>query len=306
MTAYALRGFASEGLVAAPQLTATATLSNGKLQGTIRNTSSLTFTDAVVLAGDAYQVLPALAPGATATYDVTPKAPSVFTGQPAFFNIYPSSFYNFGGGAPPSQSSDADREAFEKTTILGMVSGSNYGFISSIAPMVVAWSRQRAQDITVAGGKPRTTTMTAVLLPLPVTAIEPGTLPAGIVLSRFTDIQGDAQAGQPGALLLSNGTVSYDFTPALTPESHLDSASIDSTFSSPKGPVAPGTTQNLQARFWDWQHSAWSPLPYLNGGVTVLPSAAINPSSSEVRLEVDASGSGGAQFGQVSLTGTVK
>jgi hypothetical protein len=41
------------------------------------------------------------------------------------------------------------------------------------------------------------------------------------------------------------------------------------------------------------------------GGVTPLPSAAITPTSGEVRLQVDASGTQ-TVFGQVSLTGTVK
>jgi len=303
MTAYTLRGFATEGLVNAPQLTATATLTNGKLQGTIRNVSNLSFTDAVVLAGDGFQILPKLASGATASYSVTPKV-SVFTGMPTAMTIYPSTGFNF-GGPMPSQSADADREAFAKTSILQMVSGSNYGFTSAITPMVVAWSRQPAQDVTIAGSKPRTTTLTAVVLPLHVTGIEAGAVPAGMVSSRFTDMQGDAQPAQPGAVLLQNGSVSYDFTPALAPGSHLDSASIDSTFSSPKGPVAPGTAATLQARYWDWQRSVWTSLSYNMGGITALPPAAINPASGEVRLQVDA---GGTQtvFGQVSLTGTVK
>lgn len=304
MTAYTLRGFATEGLVNAPQLTATATLINGKLQGTIRNVSNLSFTGAVVLAGDGFQVLPTMGPGAAATYSVTPKVSSMLTGMPGYMTIYPSSGYSFGGTVAP-QSADADREAFAKTSILGMVSGSNYGFTSAITPMVVAWSRQPAQDVTIAGSKPRTTTLTAVVLPLQVTGIGAGAVPAGMVSSRFTDMQGDAQPAQPGAVLLQNGSVSYDFTPALAPGSHLDSASVDSTFTSPKGQIAPGTTSTLQARFWDWQRSAWTALSYNMGGVTALPSAAINPASGEVRLQVDA---GGTQtvFGQVALTGTVK
>jgi hypothetical protein len=171
--------------------------------------------------------------------------------------------------------------------------------------MVVAWSRQPAQDVTIAGSKPRATTMTAVVTPLQVTAIGAGTVPAGMVSSRITDMQGDAQQAQPGAVLLQNGSVTYDFTPALAPGSHLDSASVDSTFTTPKGPIAPGTTATLQARFWDWQRSAWTPLSYNMGGVTTLPPGAINPSSGEVRLQVDAGGTQAA-FGQVSLTGTVK
>jgi hypothetical protein len=304
MTAYTLRGFATEGLINAPQLTGSASLSNGKLHGTIRNLSSLPFTDAVVLAGDGFQILPTLAPGATATFDVTPKVSSMLTGQPAYMSIYPTSYF-YGGGPPRSQSADADREAFEKMIILSLVSGSNYGFSPAITPMVVAWSKQAAQDVTVAGGKPRATNETAVVLPLQVTGIGAGAVPAGMVLSRFTDINGDTQPAQPGAVLMQNGTVSYDFAPALAPGSHLDSASIDSTYAGGKGVPGGGLTQTLQAKVWDWQRSAWIPMSYNSGGVTSVPPAAINPASGEVKLEVDAGGTQ-AVFGQVSLTGTVK
>jgi hypothetical protein len=279
-------------------------LSNGKLHGTIRNLSSLPFTDAVVLAGDGFQILPTLAPGATATFDVTPKVSSMLTGQPAYMSIYPTSYF-YGGGPPRSQSADADREAFEKMIILSLVSGSNYGFSPAITPMVVAWSKQAAQDVTVAGGKPRATNETAVVLPLQVTGIGAGAVPAGMVLSRFTDINGDTQPAQPGAVLMQNGTVSYDFAPALAPGSHLDSASIDSTYAGGKGVPGGGLTQTLQAKVWDWQRSAWIPMSYNSGGVTSVPPAAINPASGEVKLEVDAGGTQ-AVFGQVSLTGTVK
>jgi stage V sporulation protein SpoVS len=303
MTAYTLRAFATEGVVNAPRLSATASFANGKLQGTIRNLSSMPFTDAVVLAGDGYQILPALAPGATATYEVAPKLTNVQIGPPSLMNIYPSSFYNT-GGPQPTQSADTNREAFEKAIILGLVSGSNYGFSPAIAPMVVAWSKQPGQDITIAGSRPRATTETAVVLPLQVTGIGAGSVPAGMVLSRFTDIEGDTQQGTPGAVLMQNGTVTYDFTPNLAPGAHLATASLDSTFTSPKG-QAPGSSQSLPAKVWDWLQSAWVPLTYNVGGVTAVPSAAINPSSGEMRLQVAANGTQ-VLFGQVSLTGTVK
>jgi hypothetical protein len=303
MTAYTLRAFATEGVVNAPQLSATASFANGKLQGTIRNLSSLPFTDAVVLAGDGYQILPELAPGGTATFSVTPKITSLLTGQPAYLNIYPSSYFS-NGGPTPGQSSDADREAFEKTTILGLVSGSSFGFTPAIVPMVVAWSKQPGQDITIAGSRPRTTTETAVVLPLQLTGIGAGSLPAGMVLSRFTDIEGDAQPGSPGAVLIQNGTVTYDFTPNLAPGARLATASLDSTVSSPKGPP-PGSTSNLPAKVWDWLQSAWVPLDYNPSGVTALPPAAINPSSGELRLQVAGTGTQ-VLLGQISLTGTVK
>lgn len=303
MTAYVLRGFATEGLVNAPQLSASASFANGKLQGTIRNLSSLPFTDALVLAGDGFQVLPQLAPGATAAFEVTPKVSSMMTGQPAYMTIYPSSYFSINGGPPPAQSADADRVALEKTTILALVSGQN-GFSPAITPMVVAWSKQPGQDITIAGSKPRTTSETAVVLPLQFAGIGPGALPTGMVLSRFTDMQGDAQPASPGAVLMQNGTLTYDFTPGLAAGAHLAAASLDSTYTSPKGP-APGSTGTLPAKVWDWLRSAWIPLDYNASGVTALPAAAINPTSGEVRLQVAGNGTQ-ALFGQISLTGTVK
>jgi len=302
MVAYTLRGFATEGLINAPQLTASASFSNGKLRGTIRNLSALPFTDAVVLAGDGFQVLPTLAPGATVAFEVTPKVSNIMIGQPAYMTIYPSAFYV--GGQLGSQLSDADREAFERTTILALLSGQTWAS-PSITPMVVAWSKQPSQDITVAGSKPRTTSETAVVLPLQFGGIGPGSLPTGIVLSRFTDMQGDAQPAMPGAVILQNGTLTYDFTPGLAAGAHLTAASLDSTYSNPKGgPVPSGTSGTFPAKVWDWLTSAWVPLAYNGSGVTALPSAAINPTSGEVRLQVDGNGTQ-AMFGQISLTGTV-
>lgn len=302
MTAYVLRGFATEGIVNAPQLSATASLINGRLRGTIRNLSSVPFTDAVVLAGDGFQKIPSLAPGATAAFDVTPKASSMFTGQPGFLTIYPNSY--FSNGAPlAAQSGDADREAYAKTTILQVLASSNFGFSPAIAPMVVAWSKQPGQDITVAGSRPRATAETAFVLPLQVTSIQAGALPTGMVSSRFTDMEGDVQPASPGAVMMQSGAVTYELTPNLASGSHLGAASLDSTFSSPKGPI-PGTNQTVQAKLWDWGRSAWVPLTYNSSGVTAIPASAINPSTGGVRLQVAANGTQ-VVVGQISLTGTV-
>jgi hypothetical protein len=305
MVAYTLRGFATEGMVQAPQLAASASLIGGKLHGTVKNLSNVAFIDAVVIAGDGFQLLPKLDPGATATFDVTPKVSNMMMGQPAILTIYPSSLYGFNGGPPVSQSADADREALTKTVILSLVSGQNYGFSPAIAPMVVAWSKQPGQDITVAGSKPRTTSETAVVLPLQITGIGAGALPAGMVLSRFTDMEGDAQPASPGSVMMTNGTLTYDFAPGLAAGAHLSAASLDSTFTTPtKGP-APPSTATVPAKVWDWRQSTWVSLNYNPSGITTLPDAAINPSSGEVRLQVVDNGTQGV-FGQISLTGTVQ
>ncbi|HSS93891.1 MAG TPA: hypothetical protein VLR46_07870 [Candidatus Dormibacteraeota bacterium] len=302
MTAFALRGFASEGVMDAPTLVGNATLVNGKLTGTVKNNSTMRFTDLVVLAGDGYQLLPALAPGATATFAVTPKVANPFVGPPAISTIYT----NYFNGPPINQPTDADRIAIEKASILSLIAGSGYKVLNpTISPMVVAWAPVPYEHITVLGNQPRTMAETAVILPLTVGAIGAGSLPTGMVVSRFTDIEGTTQSGPPGAVLMQNGTATYDFTPNLAPGTHLTGASLDSTNQSPKG-IMPGTSQSgPQAQVWNWSQSAWVSLDYNPVGTTALPAGAVSPSSGEVRLQLSANG-GGVLLGAISLTGTVR
>src|SRR6202035_4942434 len=74
MTAFALGGFATEGITTAPKLTAHVALVNGQLTGTIENHSNLTFTDGVLMAGDNFQTIGALKAGAYGDLSLTPRA----------------------------------------------------------------------------------------------------------------------------------------------------------------------------------------------------------------------------------------
>jgi hypothetical protein len=298
MTAFVLRGFATEGLIDAPHLVGDAKLVNGKLTGTIRNDSQVTFTDAVVLASDGYQLLPALAPGATATFEVTPKLANPY-GQPAIYTIYGNSYNGYQSGQPTA----ADRDGIEKTSILSEVVGTS-GFSPAIAPMVVAWTKQPNEQITVSGSQPRATSMTAVVLPLTFGSMGAGALPAGLVVSHFTDIEGDTQAGPPDALLMQNGTVTYEFTPEIGTGLHITDAKLDSTNQSPKF-APPGSAQGVQARYWDWSKATWVALDYVAMGTTALPEAAIEPSPNQVRLQMTING-GPVLLAPISLTGTLK
>ncbi|MDQ2944179.1 MAG: hypothetical protein M3R21_11000 [Candidatus Dormibacteraeota bacterium] len=306
MTAFVLRGFATEGVVDGPRMVGTARLVNGKLTGTIRNDSILRFTDAVVLAGDGYQVLPALEPGATTTFEVVPKVSNPYSGPPAYISIY-TNYYNNTGGMQPNQPTDADRVGIEKTSILSLVGASGFnGFNPTISPMVVAWTKQPYEKITVAGSQPQATAVTAVVLPLTVDQIGAGTLPTGMVVSRYVDIDGDTQPGPPGALMMQSGTVTYDFMPALAPGLHLTNASLDSTNQSPKQIPASGSSPGgQQVSVWDWAKSAWVPQSLATMGSSSLSDSAINPSSGEVRLQIHVGGDL-SMLGSISLTGTVK
>ena len=302
MTAYVLRGFATEAVVDTPKLVATAKFANGKLTGTIRNDTAMSFTDAVVLAGDSYQLLKALAPGATATFEVTPKVLIVTGGPPAITTIYG----NYNNGPQFSPPTAADRENQQKSSIISLVATASFsGFNPTITPMVVAWTKQPYEQVSVGGSQPHATALTAFALPIAIGEIGAGTVQAGMIVSRYTDMVGDSQPGMPGAVTTTNGTVTYDFQPSIVPGLHLTKAALDSSTQGQFG-GPPGTTQGLpQVSAWDWSKSAWVSVSYTAQGITALPDSAVNPTSSEVLLQFVANGNV-SMLGPVSLTGTVK
>jgi hypothetical protein len=307
MTAFVLGGFATESMSSAPQLGAHLQVVNGKLTGTIENHSNLAFTDAVLIMGDSFQTFGALKPGGTATVSLDPKPANQF-GQPTYTRIYGAAFFN---GPQPAQLTDAQREDYAKTQILAVLpTGGAFKAISSAnTPMLVAWTHQSFQDLTVNGSHPRSTAESAVVLSLSLDQIGTGSLPAGVVSGRIVDVVGDSQGQGPvGMLLIQSGSVTYEFSPSLAAGRHLGGASL--TASNPYGGKfipAPGggaTAPTVQGQVWDWARSAWTDVAYQDNGTTTLPDSAINPDSGLVRLRL--SSDGGFVAGNITLTGTVQ
>jgi hypothetical protein len=309
MTAFTLRGFATEELTGASPLVAQAQLVGGKLTGTVQNRSTIRFTDAVIIAGNAYQKFDALAPGATVTFSLTPAAANPFGGggPPAYSQIYQGGYY---GPMPQGGSSDEQRENQTKQMVLSTLPLAGLkGNDRASVPTFVAWTKQPIQDITVNGSHPRAYAETAVVLTVPVTQIGAGALPAGVVSGRLVDVDGDAQPGgpMPGMLSMQKGSVTYSFTPPLGPGLRLSNVS----FSTPGGlpmkgalPGPSGTVAKAKAQIWDWSQSAWTEVPYTELSSTSVPDSAINPATGEMMLKVLSDGYFNSSW--LSLTGDVK
>ena len=308
MAAFVLGGFATETISPAPQLTAHLQLVNGALIGTIENHSDLAFTDAVLMVGDSFQTFGALKPGATATISLAPKPANPF-GQPLYMRIYGSSFFN---GPQPNQPTAAQREDYAKTEILAVVStAGNFRNVSAGGePLLVAWTHQPFQDVTVNGTHPRSTAESAVALSLPVDQIGTGSLPSGLVGGRIVDVVGDSQGGPTGILNMQSGSVTYEFSPSLVSGARLTNASLDSSnqnggkFIGPPSGSGNGSDQSLQGEVWDWSHSAWTTVAFQNNGTTGIPDSAVNPDTGSVRFRL--SGTGGFLAGAITLSGTVR
>jgi hypothetical protein len=310
MTAFVLGGFATESMSAAPQLAGHLRLVNGKVTGTIENHSTVAFTDAVLIMGDSFQTFGALKPGATATVSLDPKPSNQF-GPPVYARIYGSGFFN---GPQPNQPTDAQREDSAKTQILSLLpTGASFkGMSLASTPLLVAWTHEPFQDLTVNGSHPRSTAESAVALSLPLDQIGTGSLPTGVVSGRIVDVVGDTQGqGPPGMLLMQSGSVTYEFSPSLAAGTQLTGASL-STFNPYGGKFIPapapggGTSAApaVQGQVWDWSRSAWSDVAYQDNGTTTLPDSAVNPDSGLVRLRLSTSGSFAA--GTITLSGTVQ
>src|ERR1700682_991109 len=308
MTAFVLGGFATESVTSAPQLAAHLQLLNGNLNGTIENHSNLAFTDAVLIMGDSFQTFGALKPGATATVSLAVKAATQF-GMPTYTRIYGAAFFN---GPQPQQPTDAQREDYAKTQILSVLptGGSFKGISFASTPLLVAWTHEPFQSLSVNGSHPRSTAESAVALSLPLDQIGTGSLPAGVVSGRIVDVVGDAQGqGPPGMLLMQSGSVTYELSPSLVAGTHLTSVSL--TASNPYGGKfmpAPGggtgSTAAVQGQAWDWSRSAWTDVAYQENGTTSLPDSAVNPDSGLIRLRL--SNSGAFATGTITLSGTVQ
>jgi hypothetical protein len=293
-------------MVAAPQLGGHLREVNGQLVGTIENRSTTTFNDAVVIAGDGFQKLGRLVPGATASVAFTPRA-WTFNGPPAIQSIYPN--YSFGPSL--GQASDAQREGEMRTRMLFLLqsSGSFKGIPTTVyVPMVVGWTGQSLQDITVNGAHPRPHGETAVAVTLPVEQVGAGPLPGGIVNGRLVDFEGDrAGQGPPGAVIIQSGTVTYRFDAPLAPGLRLTAASISASnpYFGKSPPGVAGTTTTIRGEGWDWSRSAWVDIKYQDNATTVLPEEVVNPASGEIRVRVVVSNGSFLTTG-ITLTGTVQ
>lgn len=306
MTAFTLRGFAYEGMLAnAPDLSGQAQMVGGQIKGTVHNASGLEFTDGVVISGTSYQKLSGLRSGGSAEFSLAPASGTAFGGPPLMMTIYPSN-YQF-NGMPPNNSSDVEREMETRSAVIATLIPNAYGGLpASPEPLVVLWTKQPFQSVTVNGAHPRTYTESAVVLSLPIQTIGAGAVPAGVVPGRMVDLNADTTpAGPPGMVLASSGSITYAFEPSLAPGTHLTSVSISA--SNPfgaKGVVGPtGTTATVKAQAWDWSKGEWVDLTYQDTGTTSVPDAAVNPVTGEVLLRLESNG----QFstGWLSLTGTV-
>jgi len=301
VTAFTLRGFATESMVSFSGLSASVRLVEGKLSGQLENHSSIRFSDAVVIAGDNFQSLGPLAPGASASISLDPSTSSTFPGPPIFTRIY---------SPMPQAGQAAQRETIQRQQILQMVLGYS-GPATRIAPTVIAWTTEPLEAITVNGHSPKAHAQNAVVLPLSIDEFAAGPLPAGLITPRLIDTTGEFTVN-PGGIYVRDGSATFEFRlPGVGPR--LAEAGIHSSANpygakfapSVTGPAAPISTA-FQSEVWDWSRSSWRSISLKDRDTTAIPDAAIDRATGTVRLRVHSVSASAFQLGNLSLTGTLQ
>jgi hypothetical protein len=257
------------------------------------------------MSGAAYQKIGRLAPGGSTTFSFAFHAVTS-PGPPISASVYPNTLCC--SGAPPGNGADVEHQNEMRSTILGTLSNANYGNLGApAAPIVVLWTDQPFEHVSINGATPRAYVESAVAMNLPLTQVGAGTVPAGLVNGRLIDVDANlTPAGPPGIVVGNSGSVVYSFQPALSAGAHLTGASVTSVnpygakFAGPNG-TASGV---VKGQAWDWTTSSWIDVSYTDGATTAIPDSAVNPATGEVRLKISSDGQFSSGF--LSLTGTVQ
>jgi hypothetical protein len=110
-------------------------------------------------------------------------------------------------------------------------------------------------------------------------------------------------------LLMQNGSVTYEFVPALAGGIHLTGVSVNAQnpYGPKFGPPGNGTQTGpaVTGQVWDWSRAIWTDVAYQDNGTTALPDSAVDPSTGLIRLRLTTT-NGGLLAGSISLSGTVQ
>jgi hypothetical protein len=208
----ALRAVRADAPVAAPKISAAVRLEEGRLRGTIRNESTATLEQPVVVLGGTVATLSDLPPGASATVDVE------VTGNPFGQGITDRVLGpGFFGGDPSMMGDDAQRlqvrQAMLNQLSVDPMSGSMTG-IGVDGPVLLAFGRGPVLEARIDGAAAKATGN--VLYVVPLDLVVRGTVTFTGDLMRPTTIASDTPTfskGDPFTMNFNQGTVTQAYRP---------------------------------------------------------------------------------------------
>jgi len=208
-----LRGFRAETALPVPGIESALSLRDGRLQGTVTNTSDEALEDAAVVYGGSLAKLGSLAPGASATVDL-----ELGTNQPFQAGISDRMFGAYTGGT-----SDRDREIATRRTVIDQLSQYSGRFTTLIGaaggllPTIVGWHAGSALAVDVGDEKAAHVGQALYLLPLSIEIGGRTTFPDELMSHTVVSAdaaeafdQGSAYSLSRGSMIIDYGAVPFD------------------------------------------------------------------------------------------------
>jgi hypothetical protein len=205
----ALRGFRAETALPVPRIESELTLSEGRLQGSVTNSSEAPFEDVAVIYGGSLAKLGELTPGASARIDL-----QLGTGQAFGAGISDRMFGGYTGGT-----SDRDRTIATRRVVVEQLTQYNGRFSTLIgasagqAPAIVGWQAGSPLTVEIGDEKVARVGDAVYLMPLGVDIGGRTTFPDELISHAVVGTDAVEAFDQGSAYSLSRGSMIVDFAP---------------------------------------------------------------------------------------------
>jgi hypothetical protein len=279
--------------------------------GTVRNETSQSFQDVVIVIGTQFRRLGNLDPGATASVRLELSGDALqFFGPPISYLLFQKELEQPGPGRPPR-----DVQLKQQVLDSALNSGGMYSPLSSFRPIggggaqeltLFAWFDHAPPEVQVAGRQPARQTTALLYTPLTYRLAESGTVsvPAGFVTSRVLSMPVEGGAcGPPGtpAVYIGRGEATFEFElPASARHVQIERLTVALR-------TEGGWQQPPRVALYAWTGQTWNDLDKAVIGDNVLTDVQGLVSDGglvRVRLSLDSSSGGGCYHVGVGFEGT--
>jgi hypothetical protein len=327
----ALRTIRAETAVAVPLIETDLRFEDGRLQGTIRNASSVRLEHPAIVLGQTVALLKDIEPGAVATVD-TVAAFNPF-GQTLSDRVVGNAFFTDTNVTPEMTQSYVRRSMVDQLTYDPMMGSTN--LLSADGPVLLAWGSNALVPVDIEGQEPRR--LGTVLYYLPTGLAIKGTTTFHTDLLRSTVVASDAQmfTKDPTSMSFGRGSATVAYRP-IAFDGHLKATklTIGMNFGDPGAGLDPPVIQPLpsippacpqpptpdcapaafdgvpEVELFDTEAQVWRRLPHLAGGNRVAvadPQRFVDPTSGTVLVRYVNDRTDGVGFQvDIALTGTVE
>jgi hypothetical protein len=328
-----LRTVRAESAVTVPVVEADVRLKDGRLTGTVRNTSSVPLLKPAVVLGGTVASLADLGPGEEASFDVALADRQI--GQQLSDKVVGPVFF----GDPRQAGEDASRLYARHTIVDQLTFDPNFGFTGQLpadGPVVLAWSDRELLPVEIDGQQPRRTGNVLYFLPTDLEITGTTTFRSDLITATVVSADAGFFSKDPYNINMGRGTAEVAYRP-IAFDGRLDATELalgfnfgDPNFTVNSKPIEPlvevppacgaqpepegcgnaGFDGLPEVELYDLEQATWRRLPHMDGGsryAVAGPDRFVDPATGTVRIRFVNDRSDGVGFNlDVGIEGAMR